>query len=108
MDFVDSEPLFPGVEYPQTTVRGEAIRTGPRTWESHWIFYGRLADRSIGYIFVGESRVVMTSPNTLEDFAELTLYWPSDDTDGDGLPDQGGIPLPPGYSTAKRYVPVSH
>jgi hypothetical protein len=50
----------------------------------------------------------MSDPNTLESFAELTLYWPEDDTDGDGLPDQGGIPLPSGYSTAKRYVPVSH
>jgi hypothetical protein len=40
-DFVDSDPLFPGVEYPQMTARGEAIRTGPTTFEAHWILYGR-------------------------------------------------------------------
>jgi hypothetical protein len=111
--------LFPQVSPEQNmAIRGDAVRTGPDTFDVHWITYLREEDRSIVYVDLNRSSVRFTAPDTYVETGTFSVYSAIDDPDfplgpihnqigGDGLPMPGEVPVLciPYESVVKRLVP---
>ena len=114
--------LFPNAIAPQDSlVRGEAVRTGPATFDFLALGYGRNPADEIIYIFLErgsleflDSDAYRLVPGTFEVYSTVVQDspfgpLPDQDVDGDGLPDPGQVPIlsgPTPSATAKRYVSV--
>ena len=73
------------------------MRTGPNTFETGMITYGTKTGEgpvdATAAIHVGTATWIMTGPDTNEGQAMLSSFLPEQDADGDGLPDQGQVPV---------------
>ncbi len=67
-----------------STAQGEAVRTGPRTFDYTLHFWG--LDSS-------NRRVSLVVSSGTKLFRTLAVYLPSQDVDGDGFPDAGEMPI---------------
>lgn len=75
---------------------GSYIRTGPNTWQTKWVSYARMDTKpkpTVKYILILEGTWTMTSQDKVELTATGLVYSPEQDNDGDGLPDEGQLPL---------------
>jgi hypothetical protein len=74
---------------------GSYIRTGPNTWQNRWVAYARKDTKpksTVTLILILEGTWTMISPDRVELAATALIYGPEQDSDGDGLPDEGQQP----------------
>ena len=87
--------LFPtAVRY--STAQGEAIRTGPRSFEYTLLYWGLdAANRRVSMVFCSGTKVFREGDCGTYDTVGNTLavYRVSQDEDGDGVPDMGQTPV---------------
>jgi len=100
--------MFPEFERGFQFWATETLRTGPNTFKGTMLSYGtRQGDGPIeetSGIGVGAYTYTMPGPDTNEGEAMLSSYLAEQDTDGDGLPDEGQVPAActPYTFTSKR------
>ena len=104
-------PQFEETDYASELI-GEAIRTGPQTFDYSLIGYGvkeRAGDRNeIMYLFVVNGSLTCLDDTNVASDVTLSVYTADQDADHDGLPDEGAEPMchgPTDFGTAKR-VPM--
>ena len=114
---------FPDVAIDQDLPgKGEAIRTGPRTFDARFIMYGLNADNYPVWILTVDMVIELIDPNTYVGAGTVDVYsareqvspvlgeLPDQDADNDGLPDPDAEPVLPGLpfdEVVKRLVPAS-
>jgi len=86
--------MFPGAYF--SAIVGDVVRTGWDTARVKSVFYGVTngpAGLEIVYIDVETDTVKQTGPGKLETTHTHAVYLPTQDTDGDGLPEPGQTPV---------------
>ena len=100
---------FPDADHQSDHI-GQMVKTGLNTYESTAIGYGTKKSELPGmlpeivYISVLYAKSQLIDENTMKGQGTHAFYVPSQDADGDGLPDEGQEPVAcfPYISTAKR------
>ena len=87
--------LFPDAEYIASVI-GEAAVTGPNEAVFTVVEYGMKKVGSVPqkvYILQDSGTIKETAPRQTEVAHNISFYLPTQDADGDGLPDKGQTPL---------------
>lgn len=102
-------PAFEETDYASDFV-GEAIRTGPKSYDYSLIGYGvkeRPGDRNeITYIFLVNGSLTCENEENVVSDVTLSVYPADQDADQDGMPDEGAEPMcigPNDFGTAQRF-----
>jgi len=90
-----------------STAQGEAIRTGPQSFDYTLHFWGLdSSNRRISLVVSSGTKVFREGDNNIYDTVggTLAVYMPSQDADGDGFPDASEVPIAcvPVALTARR------
>jgi hypothetical protein len=75
---------------------GTYVRTGPSTWQVKSVCYVKNDTKpkpTVLLILITEGTWTMTATDAIESVGTLSIYSPDQDQDGDGLPDEGQLPL---------------
>lgn len=86
--------MFPGAQF--SAIVGDVVRTGWNTARVKTVFYGVTTGPGgleIVYVEVETGTVKQTGPGKLETTHTHQVYLPTQDTDGDGLPEPGQTPV---------------
>jgi hypothetical protein len=96
---INQDPTFDGLAPGATSVTpftGTAVRTGPNSWQGKDIAYV-LKDAKpnpvVLMILVVDDSCTITASDELERSGTFSCYLPTQDKDGDGLPDPGEKPV---------------
>jgi len=96
---IDVNPDFTGGWMPEATSWtpwfGTYVRTGPNTWLIKGVCYMKndtTPKPTILAIMIHESTFTMTAPDAIESVDTVSVYGADQDSDGDGLPDEGQQP----------------
>jgi hypothetical protein len=80
----------------KTDMVGMAVKTGLTTLKGTVVGYGVKAgelEEELAYIEVGSYEGMLIDENTLELTATQSFFLPDQDSDGDGFPDEGELPV---------------
>jgi len=79
-----------------STAQGEAVRTGPRTFDYTLHFWGLdSSNRRVSLVVSSGTKLFREGDSNTYDTVggTLAVYLPNQDSDGDGFPDAGEVPI---------------